>query len=105
MMDFHSYMVITVKHQKDCDVAKTWTERRCIEEAAETIPGFKYGEILEDPSEPLQTIVHCCWTNKSSYEEWLSSPVREKQEQDLAEYAPVLEFRNILLDSKHYVSV
>lgn len=102
-MSFHSFMMITAVDGSDCDVAKVWTERRCIEEAAESIPGFQLGEILKSNDNTQVTWVHCCWDLESSYEEWLISPLRLKQTEDLASLASVLEIKTRLLSNKHLV--
>ena len=83
-IQFWSFLEIKALDATAEEAATIHTNRRCIVECAETIPGFQYGETLisiEDPS--LATVV-CGWTDKSAYEEWQQSPIREKQLQDLA---------------------
>ncbi|MCL1066704.1 antibiotic biosynthesis monooxygenase [Shewanella olleyana] len=104
-MSFHSFMMLTVADDNNAELIKIWKERRCIEEAAETIAGFKYGEVLASDEDPRVTYIHCCWEKESCYQAWLDSPLRNKQIEDLTPIANVLEIKNILLTSKHLVEV
>jgi heme-degrading monooxygenase HmoA len=64
-------------------VAQAHIKRRCVEEAAETIPGFLHGDTMLSAEDPGLVCVMCTWENKAAYEEWQSSPVRAKQSEDL----------------------
>jgi heme-degrading monooxygenase HmoA len=65
-------------------IAEIHTNRRCIEECAEAISGFRYGETLISEEDPYLVTVVCGWTEETAYEEWQKSPVRDKQLADLA---------------------
>ena len=59
-------------------------KRRCTEEAAESIRGFVHGEVMLSADDPGLFCVVCGWENEDAYQQWLASPLRAKQTQDLA---------------------
>ena len=65
-------------------IERAHTGRRCVEEAAETIPGFLYGETMLSAEDPSLVCVMCVWEDEAAYKEWLDSPLRAKQTEDLA---------------------
>ncbi len=78
-------MLMIKDHNGDAKaVAEAHTKRRAIDEAAETIKGFKYGECMVSTNEPGLVCVLCGWEDEAAYKEWLDSPVRAKQTTDLA---------------------
>jgi heme-degrading monooxygenase HmoA len=64
-------------------VAKAHINRRCVEEAEETIPGFLHGETMLSADDPGLVCVMCTWEDEAAYNEWQNSPVRKKQAEDL----------------------
>ncbi|NJK88937.1 MAG: antibiotic biosynthesis monooxygenase [Myxococcales bacterium] len=60
-----------------------FVNRRCIEESAETIPGFQHGQLLQSTKDRGVLCVLCAWDDKASYRQWLDSPLRAKQFPDL----------------------
>ncbi len=83
-MTFWSILMVKVKNGNGEAAAQAWVKRRCVEEAAETIPGFRHGEVLLSPSEPDLMCVMCAWDDEAAYQAWQKSPVRAKQVTDLS---------------------
>lgn len=83
-MTFWSMLMVKVNDSQAEAAAQEWIRRRCIEEAAETIPGFRHGEILLSTDERERLCVLCSWEDETFYKEWLNSPVRAKQFTDLS---------------------
>ncbi len=81
---FWSMLQLKIKSGTAKDAAAAHTNRRAIEECAETIPGFVYGETLISNEDPNLMLVICGWESEAAIEEWMQSPVREKQAVDLA---------------------
>ncbi|NJK88957.1 MAG: antibiotic biosynthesis monooxygenase, partial [Myxococcales bacterium] len=54
-------------------------QRRCIEESAETIPGFRHGQLLQSTDNPGEVVVLTAWDDQASYQQWLDSPLRAAQ--------------------------
>lgn len=69
------------------DAAKAFSDkyiqRRIIDECAETIPGFLHGELMQSVDGDGLHCVMCQWTDKAAYEQWVASPVRDKQGEDM----------------------
>ena len=82
-IQFWSFLEIKAIEATAEEAAAIHTNRRCVEECAETIPGFRYGETLISVDDPSLATVVCGWADKTAYEQWQQSPVREKQLQDL----------------------
>lgn len=82
-IQFWSFLEIKVLDATAEEAAEIHTNRRCVEECAETIDGFQYGETMISAEDPSIATVVCGWADKSAYEEWQKSPIREKQLQDL----------------------
>jgi len=79
-------MLMIKSHDGDAKpAADAHTNRRCIEEAAESIPGFVHGETMLSADDPGLFCVLCGWENEAAYKQWLASPLRAKQTQDLAD--------------------
>lgn len=83
-MPYYSMLMVTARDKTASETAKIWIDRRCIEEAGETIPGFLRGEVLVQDGTDDTICVLCVWNAKSDYEAWLKSPVRDKQTADIA---------------------
>ncbi|NJN05563.1 MAG: antibiotic biosynthesis monooxygenase [Rhodobacteraceae bacterium] len=82
-MTFWSMLTTKVAADKADSSIAAFVKRRCIEESAETIPGFRHGELLQSTDDPGVLCVLCAWDDKSSYQQWLDSPLRAKQFPDL----------------------
>jgi heme-degrading monooxygenase HmoA len=75
--------MITTKLDGADEAIAAFIKRRCIEESAETIPGFRHGQLLQSTEDPGVLCVLCAWDDKASYQQWLDSPLRAKQIPDL----------------------
>jgi heme-degrading monooxygenase HmoA len=82
-MPFISMLSFKSHDGNGAKLAELHMGRRCVEEAAETIPGFIAGETMLCEEDPSQVLVMCTWENKAAYQEWLDSPVRDAQTADL----------------------
>lgn len=56
-----------------------YRDRRILEEAAATVPGFIEGEVLESPADASLVCVTSLWASTADYDAWLASPVRRSQ--------------------------
>lgn len=83
-MPYFSMLMITAHNKTAKEAAQIWIDRRCIEEAAESIPGFLHGEVLVQDEANDKICVLCVWNAKSDYEAWQKSPIRDKQVADIA---------------------
>ncbi len=83
-MPYFSMLMVTAHNKTAKETAEIWIDRRCIEEAAESIPGFLHGEVLVQDEADDSICVLCVWNAKSDYEDWLKSPVRDKQGADIS---------------------
>lgn len=81
---FWSILEIKVKTGTAKEAADAHTKRRAIEECAETVDGFIYGETIISTEDPTLMLVICGWEDEAASEEWQQSPVRAKQVTDLA---------------------
>lgn len=72
--------------QRDTAVA-AFKERRVFEECSAAIAGFLGAELLVSPDDPDVLWVVAHWQNRESAKAWMTSPVREAQNQDLSRYA------------------
>lgn len=78
-------LLMIKSHDGDAKAAaEAHIKRRCTEEAAESIPGFVHGEVMLSTDDPALFCVMCGWENEGAYQQWLASPLRDKQTQDLA---------------------
>lgn len=93
-MPFCTMLMLKARDGNGEDVAMQHIKRRCVEEAAETIPGFLHGETMLSLDDPGLVCVMCTWENEAAYEEWTKSPVRAKQTEDL--------MKDISVDVKTY---
>lgn len=84
-MTFWSMLMVKAIPDQGEQSAQAFIQRRCIEESAETIPGFQHGELLRSTTEPDLLCVLCSWDDEAAYQQWLDSPLRAKQLPDLAE--------------------
>jgi heme-degrading monooxygenase HmoA len=100
---FWSILMVRVHNGLAEAAANQWVRRRTIEEAAETVPGFRHGQVLISADEPDLVCVICGWANKAAYEEWLSSPVRAKQATDLSEVVSA-DAKTLFFENLHTVS-
>lgn len=101
-MPYMSMIMVTANNKTANETARLWIDRRCVEEAAETIPGFQRGEVLVQEGADNKICVLCVWNKKSDYDAWLKSPVREKQGEDIT---PILsaEVSTICFERVHEV--
>ena len=81
---FWSILELKLKTGTAREAADAHTKRRAIEECAETVSGFVYGETIVSTEDPKLMLVICGWENEAAFEEWQQSPVRAKQTSDLA---------------------
>lgn len=82
-MSFWTMLMIKAHDGNGEAVAQAHIKRRCVEEAAETIPGFLHGETMLSVEDPSLVCVMCTWEDEAAYNEWLGSPLRAKQTEDL----------------------
>jgi heme-degrading monooxygenase HmoA len=83
-MTFRSLLIIKANPGQAEQSTQAFIQRRCIEESAETIPGFQHGELMRSTTNPEFLCVLCSWDHAAAYQQWLDSPVRAKQGPDLA---------------------
>ena len=82
-MSFTTLLMIKFPLEDVDRAATAFVKRRIIEECAEVIPGFKHGQLMQSHDGSGQLCVMCTWTDKAAYEQWFTSPVRAKQNDDL----------------------
>ena len=82
-MSFWTMLMIKAHDGNGEAVAKVHINRRCVEEAAETIPGFLHGETMLSAEDPGLVCVMCTWEDEAAYQAWVASPLRAKQTEDL----------------------
>ena len=82
-MAFWSMLMMKVHEGQAESSARAFIKRRAIEEAAESIPGFQHGELLQSTHDPAQFCVLTSWDEEDAYRQWLESPLRAKQFPDL----------------------
>jgi len=102
-MAFWTMLMVTVHEGTAEDAAKAHIKRRAIDEAAETVAGFRDGENLLATDDPNLMCVLCVWEDEASYEEWLKSPVRERQTVDLAGMMSSADIKSLSFRSVHSV--
>jgi heme-degrading monooxygenase HmoA len=78
-MTFWSMLTTKVDADAAASTIDVFVKRRCIEESAETIPGFRHGQLLQSTEDPGVLCVLCSWDDKASYQQWLDSPLRAAQ--------------------------
>lgn len=101
-MSYVSMLMITAHNKPAREVAQIWIDRRCIEEAAESIPGFLRGEVLVQGESDGKVCVLCVWNARSDYEAWQKSPLRDKQGVDIAPLVKA-DVTSICFDQVHEV--
>jgi heme-degrading monooxygenase HmoA len=82
-MSFWTMLTIKAHDGNGEAVAQAHIRRRCVEEAAEAIPGFLHGETMLSAEDPSLVCVMCTWEDEAAYNEWQNSPLRTKQAEDL----------------------
>jgi heme-degrading monooxygenase HmoA len=82
-MTFWSMLTTKVDADAAANTIDVFVKRRCIEESAETIPGFQHGQLLQSTEDPGVPCVLYSWDDKASYQQWLDSPLRAAQFPDL----------------------
>lgn len=82
-MSFWTMLMLKAHDGNGDAVAQAHINRRCVEEAQETIPGFLHGETMLSAEDPSLVCVMCTWEDEAAYKEWQNSPVRAKQTEDL----------------------
>jgi len=85
-MHYRSMLVIRAKPGMRQAMADFFVVRRVIDECRESIPGFISGELMLSCDEPDLACVTVQWADEASFRQWLSSPVRARQLQDLLPY-------------------
>jgi len=78
-MTFWSMLTTKVPEDQAASSIAAFIKRRCIEESAETVPGFRHVELLQSTDDPGVQCVLCSWNDKASCQQWLDSPLRAKQ--------------------------
>jgi heme-degrading monooxygenase HmoA len=101
-MIYFSMLMITAHNKTAREVAQIWIDRRCIEEAAESIPGFLRGEVLVHDEADDKICVLCVWNSRSDYEAWQKCPLRDKQGADIAPLVSA-DVHSICFDQMHEV--
>ncbi len=101
-MPYVSMLMITAHNKPAWEVARIWIDRRCIEEAAESIPGFLHGEVLAHDQADDKVCGWCVWKARSDYEAWQKSPLRDKQGADIAPLVKA-DVTSICFDQVHEV--
>ena len=101
-MPYLSMLMITPHNKTAKETAQIWIDRRCVEEAAESIPGFLHGEVLVQDGADGKVCVLCVWNARSDYQAWQRSPIRDKQSADIA---PILsaDVHSTCFDQMHEV--
>ncbi|MBQ4891402.1 hypothetical protein A9267_17595 [Shewanella sp. UCD-FRSSP16_17] len=102
-MSFFTMLEFTAHDGDGKRFADLHIERRCVEEAAETIPGFLHGETMLSKDDPAKVLVMCTWENEQAYQQWLDSPVRAKQTEDLIHKVSV-DAKTTMFTSIHIVT-
>ncbi|MBC7006147.1 antibiotic biosynthesis monooxygenase [Photobacterium sp. BZF1] len=82
-MPFITMLTLTEHHGDGKKLARLHIARRYVEEASENISGFLRGETMLSADDPAKVLVMCTWENKQAYQNWLDSPIRDKQTIDL----------------------
>jgi len=95
-------LMITAHNKTARETAQIWIDRRCIEEAAESIAGFLHGEVLVHDQADDKVCVLCVWKARSDYEAWQKSPIRAKQGTDIAPLVSA-DVNTICFDQMHEV--
>jgi heme-degrading monooxygenase HmoA len=81
--------------------SEKYMQRRIIEECAETIPGFLHGELMRSHDGDGLHCVMCQWADKAAYEQWVASPVRDKQGEDVTAF---VKEKGITIEDMHTLS-
>lgn len=102
-MSFWTMLMIKTQDGNGESAARAHIKRRCVEEAAETIPGFLHGETMLSADDPGLFCVMCTWMDEAAYKEWQNSPVRAKQTEDLASVISG-EIKTLSFNSIHTVT-
>ena len=103
-MTFWTMLMIKLHDGDAKAAAEAHTNRRSIEEAAESIPGFVHGETMISTDESDLFCVMCGWENEAAYRQWQDSPLRAKQVHDLAGVIDA-EVETLSFQSVHVVTM
>ncbi len=108
-MSYWTLLMIKVPTEEVEAVGQGFIDRRILEECAETISGFLHGELLSSIDVEGQYCVLCNWTDKSAYDAWVASPVRDKQNADALGFTidkgfGVSDIRTVAYNSRHRVT-
>jgi heme-degrading monooxygenase HmoA len=103
-MSFWTMLMIRAHDGDGAAVSEAHINRRCVEEAAETIPGFLHGETMLSADDPALVCVMCTWEDEAAYKAWIGSPVRDKQTEDLAKMLADVDVSTALYRSIHTVT-
>ncbi|MBB3698200.1 antibiotic biosynthesis monooxygenase [Flammeovirga yaeyamensis] len=104
LINFWSKLEVKVLNASAKEVADYHTQHRAIEECADTIDGFQYGELMLSVNDDSKLIVICGWNSEEDFDEWLASPVRKRQTEDLAKRFDIITNES-KYDSFHQVSL
>ena len=102
-MTFWSMIMTKVPEGQAEQTIQAFIKRRCIEESAETVPGFQHGELLHSTDQPGLLCVLAAWDYAAAYQQWLDSPLRAKQWPDL-EGMFTGDLQSLMFQSVHTVS-
>ncbi|KXX67548.1 antibiotic biosynthesis monooxygenase [Flammeovirga sp. SJP92] len=102
-INFWSKLEVKVLNGTAKEAADYHTQRRAIEECAATIDGFQYGELMLSSEDDSAFMILCGWHSEEDYVEWLKSPVRTQQFEDLSKLLEV-ETKESKYDSFHQFS-
>ncbi|GAA6160324.1 antibiotic biosynthesis monooxygenase family protein [Ruegeria lacuscaerulensis] len=108
-MSFWTLLMIKVPAEKAKQTAEAFIHRNIIEECADAIPGFRHGELMVSHEGDGQLCVMCNWTDKAAYEQWVASPIRDKQNVDALGFLTekgyeATDMHTLMFDSLHTVA-
>jgi heme-degrading monooxygenase HmoA len=98
---FCTFLMIKVPGDAADAFSEKYIQRRIIDECAETIPGFLHGELMQSDDGDGLHCVMCQWADKAAYEQWVASPVRDKQGADMMAF---VKEHGINIENTHTLS-
>ncbi|WP_299482197.1 hypothetical protein [uncultured Roseibium sp.] len=85
-MAHRSILVVDVTPGKRDEAIKAFIDRGIISECADAIPAFVSGRVWASDINPDRLNVECDWSEEQGWHDWIASPVRAKQMEDLGHY-------------------
>ena len=85
-MAYKSILVVDIQPGKREEAIATFVERDFIGECADAIPTFLSGHIWASTVNPDRMNVECNWSQEQGWHDWIASPVRARQMDDLGHY-------------------